>query len=413
MMYRLFNLGLRGGGMVGKFLLIFFLARILPPEDVGMYGLFTATMTYALYLLGLDFYTYSGRAMLHSEEKMWPTMLRDQTVLFVCSYLVVFPLLGLIFISGLLPIKYALVFYVLLIVEHLSQELSRLMVVIGKPLAAGIFLFIRSGAWCYALVVAHLAGYATAELKNVFWLWGTADTLVLIGGVWLLRKLPWGNMVWDINWVWIYQGLKVAALFFIGTIALRGMFTLDRYFVQIFLSREMLGVYTLFLGICNSLIGFVDAAVFSFRYPALVSLYKSGEQVAFKTAKRNLGRQTWIAVTVLALAAGLLVTPVLEWIDKPIYLQHLPVFYVLLAASTVFVLSHIPHYALYAMGHDRSIVGAHISGFIVFIVLGALFAPTYGMIGVATALLIAFVVVWALKQWDFVSLNHRKMAHGS
>jgi len=405
-MYRLFNLGLRGGGMVGKFLLIFFLARILPPEDVGMYGLFTATMTYALYLLGLDFYTYSGRVMLHSENKMWPAMLRDQAVLFVCSYLVVFPLLGLIFISGLLPIKYVLVFYVLLIVEHLSQELSRLMVVIGKPLAAGIFLFIRSGAWCYVLVAAHLAGYATAELKNVFWLWVMADTLVLIGGIWLLRKLPWGNMTWGINWAWIYQGLKVAALFFIGTIALRGMFTLDRYFVQIFSSREMLGVYTLFLGICNSLIGFVDAAVFSFRYPALVSLCKSGEQVAFKTAKRNLGRQTWIAVTVLVLAAGLLVIPVLEWIDKPIYLQHLPVFYVLLAASAVFVLSHIPHYALYAMGHDRSIVGAHISGFIVFIVLGALFATTYGMIGVATALLIAFVVVWALKQWDFVSLSH-------
>ena len=64
MMRRFFNLGLRGG-MVCKFLLIFFLARILPPEELGTYGLFTATVGYALYFLGLDFYTYSGRAWMN------------------------------------------------------------------------------------------------------------------------------------------------------------------------------------------------------------------------------------------------------------------------------------------------------------------------------------------------------------
>jgi len=388
--------------MVGKFLLIFFLARILQPEEVGTYGLFTVTVGYALYFLGLDFYTYSGRAMLHAEKEMWPAMLRDQAVLFVCSYLVVFPLLGLIFFAGLLPAKLALVFYVLLTVEHLSQELNRLMVIIGKPLAAGVFIFIRSGAWCYALVAAYLGGFIKVDLQTVLWLWVMADTLVLIAGIWLLRKLPWGKMTWRINWGWIYQGLKVAALFLGGTLALRGLFTLDRYFVETFVNREMLGVYTLYMGICFSLIGFVDAAVFSFRYPALVSLYKSGKLAAFKTAKRQFGRQTLVAVMILALAAGLLIVPVLEWIGKPIYQQHLAVFFVLLAASIMFVISHIPHFALYAMGHDRSIVGAHIAGFIVFIVLCAVLAPTYGMYGVAIALFMAVVIVGVLKQWRFV-----------
>jgi O-antigen/teichoic acid export membrane protein len=414
MMPRLLNLSLRGGGMVGKFLLIFFLARILSPEEVGTYGLFTVTVGYALYFLGMDFYTYSGRAMLHAEQKMWPAMLRDQAVLFACSYMVVFPLLSLIFWGGMLPVKYALVFYVLLTMEHLSLECIRLLVIIGKPLAAGVFIFIRSGAWCYALVATYLGGLTSVELKTVFWLWVLADALAVAGGVWLLRNLPWGNLNSKINWAWIGQGLRVAALFLVGTLALRGIFTLDRYFVEAYSGREMLGVYTLYLGVCTSIIGFVDAAVFSFRYPRLVSIYKSGQYAAFESVRRDFGRQTLIAVTLLALAAAALIVPVLEWIGKPLYLQHLSVFYLLLAASTLFVIGHIPHYSLYAMGYDRSIVGAHIAGFIAFIVLSVLLAPAYGMGGVATALFMAVTLTGALKQWKFISLGKPggPVAHG-
>lgn len=407
-MHRFFNLSLRGGGMVGKFLLIFFLARILQPEELGTYGLFIATVGYALYFLGLDFYTYSGRAMLHAEQKMWPAMLRDQVVLFACSYLVVFPLLSLIFVAGLLPVKYALVFYVLLTVEHLAQEFNRLLIIIGKPLAAGGALFIRSGAWCYALVAVYLGDFVSVGIQTVFWLWISADILVLVWGIWLLRELPWASLTPDINWAWICQGVRVAGLLLIGTLALRGMFTLDRYFVEAFSNLEMLGVYTLYMAICFSLIGFVDAAVFSFRYPVLVTLHKSGQHAAFKLAKRDFGRQTLIAVSILALAAGGLIVPVLEWIGKPIYLQHLPVFFMLLAASIIFVVGHIPHFALYAMGSDRSIVSAHIAGCATFIIGSILVAPTNGMVGVAAMLLVAVTVVGVLKQGQY--FMQRKLA---
>lgn len=399
MIHRLFNLGLRGGGMVGKFLLIFFLARILSPEEVGVYGLFAATVSYALYFLGLDFYTYSGRAMLHAEKTKWPNLLRDQSVLFICSYLVIFPLLSLIFIVELLPIKYALLFYIILTLEHLSQELNRLMVIIGKPLASGVLSFIRSGAWCYALIAIYLIRFVRVDLYFVLLLWILADTLVLIGGIWLLRKLPWSNLTWTVNWTWIYQGLKVASLFFVGTIALRGLFTLDRYFIETFSSREILGVYTLYIGICFSLIGFVDAVVFSFRYPLLFSLYKSEQHAAFKAAKHDFSRQTFLTVSALALTVGLFIVPALKLIGKPIYLEYINVFYLLLTASVIYVMSHIPHYILYATGHDFCIVRAHIIGFILFIIFAMILAPTYQMIGVATALLIAIAVIGVLKQW--------------
>ncbi len=413
MMSSFFNLGLRGGGLVGKFLLIFFLARVLRPEELGVYGLITATVGYALFFLGLDFYTYAGRSMLHAEQKTWPSMLRDQGVLFACSYVVVILLLGLLFMAGLLPVEYALVFYVLLTVEHFSQELVRLLVIIGKPLSAGVLMFFRMGAWCYVLVAAYLGGLTAIELNTVLWSWVLADAVALAGSIWLLRKLPWSELSPRIDWGWIRQGLRVSVFFLVGTFALRAVFTLDRYLVEEFVGREMLGVYTLYFGICNSLISFVDAAVFSFRYPRLVSLYKTGERQAFESARRAFRQQTLIAVAALALSAALLVVPVLKWIGKPLYLQHLPVFYLLLATSALFVIGHIPHYALYAMGRDRSIVGTHLGGFVVFVGLGLLLGPGHGLAGVVIAMLAAVVFIGALKQWCFASLYKLGIAAGA
>ncbi|MCK5354868.1 MAG: hypothetical protein KAJ63_07085 [Methyloprofundus sp.] len=410
MIYRLFNLFLRGGGMIGKFLLIFFLARILQPEELGLFGLLTATANYSLYFLGLDFYTYSNRAMLHVKQESWPGMLRDQTALFICSYIVVFPLLSLLFVFELLPEIYLYVFYILVTVEHLSQELNRLLIIMGKPLAAGICVFIRSGAWCYALVAAYFGGFILVDLSIVLWLWVAADCLVILAGVWLLRKLLWGDFfISSIDWSWIYQGLKVAALFFVGTIAIRGIFTLDRYFVEVISGSKILGVYTLYMGICFSLIGFIDAAVFSFRYPKLVSLYSSNQRGKFKASCRSFARQTLLAVTVLTVIIGLLITPILELLGKPIYLEHLPVFFVLLAASALFTISHIPQIILYAMKRDYSIVNANIDGFFIFILFSMILAPMYKVYGIAGALLLAMIVIGGIKQRKVRVRNRKKM----
>ncbi|NOU01174.1 MAG: oligosaccharide flippase family protein [Gallionella sp.] len=412
MMHRLLNLSLRGGGMVGKFLLIFILARLLPPAELGIYGLLTATVGYALYFVGLDFYTYSSREMLHADKYMWPAMLRDQAVLFVSSYVVVLPSLVFLFWADFLPVKYALVFYVLLVVEHLSQELYRLLVTIGKPMAAGVSLFIRSGAWCYVLVVVYLSGYSEINLHAVMWMWVIADVIVVIFGAWLLRKLPWDELKSSVDWVWIRKGLKVAGLLLIGTIALRGILTIDRYFVETYAGLDVLGVYTLYMGICFSLIGFVDAAVFSFRYPILVSLYKSGQYGAFKVAERDFARQTLIAVIALAIVTTLLAVPVLEWVGKPIYLQHIQILFILLAASIFFIIGHVPHYVLYAMGRDRSIVRAHVSGLGLFVALSFLLASTYGMSGIAISLCGTFAYLGLLKQWHVSSLRKASITHG-
>jgi len=334
-------------------------------------------------------------------------MIRDHSALFACSYVIVLPLLGLLFAAGLLPAGYILVFYALLAAEHLSQEITRLLVTIGKPLAAGILLFARTGGWCYLLVAAYLGGLVAIDLETVLVVWIVADVLALVAGAWVLRELPWSRLAASVNWTWIVAGLRTAVLFLAGTLAVRALFAVDRYFLEVFASRDIVGVYTLYFGICNSLIAFVDAAVFSFRYPRLVALYRTGPHSEFEAARREFRRQTLVAIAVLGFAAAVLVVPVLRWIGKPIYLEHMPAFYLLLAACSVFVIGHIPHFALYAMGRDRSIAAAHIGGFVLFVALGAVLAPRFQLAGVVGSLAAAILFTSGFKQWRFASLQRR------
>lgn len=391
--------------MLGKFLLIFLLAKILTPSELGIYGLLAVTIGYALYFLGLDFYTFSGREMLHSDNSKWPSMLRDQAVLFACSYAVVFPSLALIFINGVISFEYALVFYLLLLAEHLSQELNRLLVIIGRPIAAGICIFIRSGSWCYVIVIVYMSRLYPIDLQSVLWTWFWADVVVIAMGAFLLKDLPWDALKRKIHWEWLVNGVKVSALLLVGTLALRGIFTFDRYFVEYFADSEMLGVYTLYMGTCFSLIGFVDAAIFSFKYPELIKLYKAGAGADFAKARKLFGKQTVTFTSLLVIIVLLVIHPVLGWIGKPIYLQNLPLFFVLLAASYIFVIGHVPHFALYAMGQDRVLVLSHIAGLAVFILVGASLYQ-WGAMGVALGLLVSISTIGAGKYWQLSKLNN-------
>jgi O-antigen/teichoic acid export membrane protein len=393
---RIANLVLRAGGMLGRFMLVLFLARILPEADVGTYGLIAAGVAYVLYLLGCDFYSFAGREMARVDRGVWPTMLRDQLALYAISYAIVFPLIGLVFLGDLLPLEYCFAFYAITLLEHLSQESFRVLVVMGRPVAAGLILFVRTGGWCYVLIFLHATGVSRMSLESVFWAWAAANGASLACGVWLLRNLAWGARSRHIDWIWIRHGLGVALKLLLGSLALRGLFIMDRILIDFFSGRELLGVYAVYFSVTNSVMSFVDATVFSFRYPRLITLYKKGERAEFTRELEELKLNT-IGISVsLGAVAGVMMFPVLYWIGKPLFWSELPAFFVLLAAGVGFCITHVPHYSLYAMGKDSAIVWSHVWGLLAFCLLGLLFRAS-GIMGVAIAWLCAVLLIGGLK----------------
>lgn len=226
---RFINIALRGITLASKFLLIFFLAKFLEPKELGLYGLLVVTVSYALYLLGLDFYTFTTREILKRERDEWGSLLKDQGALSVILYAIFLPLLSLIFVKGLLPWNIAGWFFVLLVLEHLTQEISRLLITISEQLLASVMLFLRSGIWAVIVTAIMLLRSDTRDLNMVLGAWTLGSFSALVLGAYRLKQLNISGWEKSIDWQWIGKGLKIAVPLLVATLTLRGLFTVDRY----------------------------------------------------------------------------------------------------------------------------------------------------------------------------------------
>ncbi|TGU42107.1 hypothetical protein EN795_35725, partial [bacterium M00.F.Ca.ET.152.01.1.1] len=102
-------------------------------------------------------------------------------------------------------------------------------------------------------------------------LWACSGLAAVALGVWRVRQLLIGGWSRPVDWRWVRKGISVSAAFLVSTLALRGIQTADRYWMEDLGGIEAVGAYVLFLGVAGTLMVFLDAGVFSFSYPALIS----------------------------------------------------------------------------------------------------------------------------------------------
>lgn len=402
---RLVNVALRGMTLASKFLLIFFLARFLEPAELGLYGLLTASIGYALYLLGFDFYAFTTREIIKRERHEWGGLLKDQGALSLVLYAVFLPLLGLIFAKDLLPWHVAGWFFALLILEHLTQELGRLLTAISEQLLASVVLFLRSGIWAVAVTALMFIEPGSRSLDFVLGAWTLGSLAALLLGIYRISQLKIGGWHKQIDWQWIGKGLRIAIPLLVATLALRGLFTLDRYWLEALAGLEVLGAYVLFMGISNALMSFLDAGVFAFSYPGLITAHSRQDAAAFRQGLRKLLVQTLVLSAAFAVVALLLIGPLLQWLDKPLYLEQQGLFPWILLTTVLYALGMVPHYALYARGHDRPIIHSHIASLLAFIPATWLFSFNWPLLAVPLGLCIAFLTILLWKFWAFFRLT--------
>lgn len=401
---RILNIALRLGTLGSRFLFIFFLARFLEPAQLGLYGLLTATVGYSLYLLGFDFYTFTTREVLKRERQEWGGLLKDQGVLSLLLYAIFIPLLSMIFIKGLLPWHLFGWFFALLILEHLNQEIGRLLIAISEQLWASALLFVRQGTWAIAVIALMTLQPSTRSLDYVFCMWTAAGLIAVLTGTSRLMNLGIGGWQKKMDWNWIATGLKVSVPFLVATLAVRGVFTLDRYWLQSLGGLEVVGAYVLFMGISGTLMAFLDAGVFAFSYPGLISAHHKQQPDVFRQNMHSLLIQTAMLSLAFAAVSLLLLSPLLDWLGNPIYAQQRYLYPWLLVAMILNALSMVPHYALYAQGIDRPIIHSHLASLLVFVGATWLFAPHWPLLAVPLGLCAAVAVVLAWKAWAFLKV---------
>lgn len=400
---RILNIALRSATLGTRFLFIFFLAKYLDPASVGYYGLFTAAIGYALYFVGLDFYTYVTREILKAPNDQRGQMLKGQAALSGVLYGVLFPF-AVIFLSysgwpGQLPWW----FFPLLFLEHFNQELSRLLVALSEQITASIILFVRQGSWAIASVLLLSMHTPSRNLDTVLALWAIAGVAAAAMGIWKLRQLNMAGWRSPVDWPWIKKGIAISCAFLLATLAIRGVNTLDRYWLEALGGIDMVAAYVLLLGVAGTLMTFLDAGVLAYAYPALIQHHHKHEHAQARAKVRQVLWQTAVFSGAFALVSWLLLPYLLRWIGNPVYLESADLYPWLLLATVLNALGMAPHFGLYAKGHDKPIIYSHGASLVFFVAATWLLSDRFGPLAVPLGLNLAFalILVWkSLAYWQ-------------
>ncbi|WP_434777352.1 hypothetical protein [Neisseria sp. Ec49-e6-T10] len=397
---RLLNLILRGLSLSCKFLLVFALARMLSGADFGLYNLIVVTTTFVLYLYGLDFYTFASREMILVSEQKRPFIVYNQLALYIFTYFLISPFLLILFFSGKLSWNLLPLFLSIAILQHLAQEINRLLINLFAPLWASFILFIRSGLWCLALIICMFFFPNLRTLHMVFYFWIAGLILAIIVSYYKLYQmgLPIQYMgMPDIKW--IKKGLIIALPFLLGTLSLNAISVIDRYWIENHFNLSLVGVYGFFASLTGAILTALDATIFSFTYPKLIKAV--GESpAAFQTEYRLFRKHTLIAVGLFSILLLTGIYPIVLWLNNDLYLQYIAVFFILLLSNIFIALSMIAHYALYAQKHDKPIVIAHILSVIILIISLLIFARTH-YLAVAVSVCITSLFLFVFKHYCF------------
>ncbi|NAS10974.1 oligosaccharide flippase family protein [Poritiphilus flavus] len=396
------NLILRVFTVVAKFLLSILIVKKLGIYEMGVFGIFQTTVTLLIYLLGFDFYTYNTREILKQQARGLNYYLVNQLFFHGLIYLLVLPAVIFVFLYNVVDFQYIWFFYGILVAEHLSQELYRILIVLKRSVIASAVLFVRSGLWILLLLLLWTFSDFGRTINSVLILW-------LIGAVisifMALRYVPFKLNLKEIDTKWIRKGVMISTPFFISTIFYKIMEFSGRYFLDYFSTKEAVGIFTFFYGISNALFVFVHATVIIVMSPHIIESAGQGIK-SFNTVFGRFRKQVLVNTVVGFLIGAASIYPFLYFFDSPELSENSFVFFVLLMATFFFCCSYIPHYKLYAFKQDHKLLQASVLGAVINLGSNFLLVPKYGVMGAAFAQMLGMLALFLIKQFLFQRSRH-------
>ncbi|WBQ14345.1 oligosaccharide flippase family protein [Hyphomonadaceae bacterium BL14] len=409
-MERYLNIFLRALTIGIRFLFLIALAKFVEPSEVGYYGLFVASIGYAIYFVGLDFYTYTTREISVNPSIEQGRMIKTQAALSVWLYLIMLPCTIYFLTLTDLPLLLIWYFAPLLMLEHLNQEISRLLIAMSRQLTASVVLFLRQGSWALAAIALMSVSSESRGLLTVMILWSVASAASVLVGCYAVAKLRMNGWRASIDWRWARRGIAVSFGLLLATIAIRGVQTFDRYWLESLGGIEIVGAYVLYIGIASALLSFLDAGVFVFTYPALIRHHRLGEYMQARGVIRNSLIQTTVIVVGFAVTTFAALPILLNWIGNDVYKSNFWLYPWILSATIFNAISFVPHYGLYAFNNDRQIIFSHIAAFGVFIVLTGILSFYFKLFSVLIGLNAAFIVIFIWKTIAYLVIESRRSA---
>ncbi len=379
-----------------RFLFFVALAREIEPDQYGLFGLVAATILIGVQVVGADFYIFGTRELVRNETSRHAVLLRDQVVFHGLVYLVVLPVVVSVFFADILPFRLMLPFYVLLVLEHIAQELRRILIAVSRPIAANVGLFLRMGSWTAILLGAMALPGIDIRLETVIHAWIAGVALSVVYGAAMLSGLNWrAALATPVDWAWLREGARTSAVVFLATVAARVIELGDRYFLKAWLGDAAVGVYTFYYQLAFVAQTLTATGLLMILYPGLVRAFENSDHAAFRDIVRRMVIGTAAALAAMAVLMLVAVDWVVAFVERDEFTSQAGLFYWMLVLIGVATFGTIPHLVLYSQRRHAVIVWTVVPSAVLALAANAWLVPRYGLTGAVGATLVA-TSAWTL-----------------
>ncbi len=380
---------LRALSIGGRFLLIILITYFYLPENLGLFGLFNTSILLLVQFVGFDYYVYTSRVLIKKDANRAFVIYNQMGFQFLV-YIIAISGMIYYFYRGYIGWQYFIPFLSILLLEHITTEQYRLLILFKKSFQASVLLFIKSAAWVFILSIIWVIDHSNFDL--IFWLWLGGLLISFYYGYRKLRSfLP--KTTYDISKNEIKDALKICSPFFLSTIFLKITEYSTRYIIDFSLGKTELGMFTFYANFASILSTIVFTLIVMHQYPVLLDSFVNGT----KEDQDRLSRKFFMDVTKVSILGlpfvYLAVRIFVSFYNPEVYFEGLNVFIVLLLTNVLVSINYGTHYILFGYNKDRVIILSYMAGSFLTIAAGVFLIQRFGIIGAAYAGFLGFITI--------------------
>lgn len=366
-----------------------YFAKILNPEDYGFIAMVIAFTVIYNYIIGQEFYVKLNRDLKFETKKQ--ELLISQgfsyyTIVNFFGYSAI--LVACIFFYPWCNTTITIFLPLIIVTEHLALEIYRYQIIFEKQVEANLCQLIKN-VWIYIVVGLYHCSI-NIDLSSVFLLWAASNLIGIITGFLLIRSSVNISVRYNTNiYYWFIDQFKKSYPYLLSSISIGGLYTIDKFYIDENLGLDYVAPYAFFLGIVNSIYSLVEAGVYNYSMPKLLSLRNGSD---FKVEYKRMFRNSIYLSTIFSILAFCLLDDLLKYIGKSVYSDNSNLFYFFVIMLFVKVANSNAQYFLYAQSVDKYIYLSNIIAAPVFIIL-LFFNPATASLPAVAVFLIATLFI--------------------
>jgi O-antigen/teichoic acid export membrane protein len=401
------NIAIRGFSFLARFALALYIARYLGLSDIGRFGIILGVVGFMPSLLGLGLNYFLSREIIDAPLVLAGRAIRDRlaVTLFMCSALALTWSAARLF--GYFGDISALTL-VITILEVFALDIHMSLIGLRQAILAGVLICVRTSSWVLFFIGVSYIYPQFRHLGFALSLWLAALAVNYGLTVLYFSRFPWKQILRvNVDITHVTANIRNGWMIYASDISIAGAMYADRFVINHCEGLVVTGVYIFFWSIANAAQVLISSSISQVALPRLVSAYKKQGAAAWRKALLSEAAKVVVAGVCLSLIAFFGIKFLLPFIHRDGLAGNLGLFFIMLVASTIRMVSDIINYGLYSRGQDKAFAVTNIFGFLIAPCLTFVLLEAFGLSGVGLSMLIVAISLFCLRMNFLLSFDRR------